>query len=863
MLKNSIFISFTLFFLTIFIKVNHAQNVSTQNLNSDWHFKPNRPIVPSRKEDLGQNIKPEGYKTQLPNTALNALLENKAVENPFFRDNETKLQWLEKEDWTFEKTFDVEPKTLKAAKLMLVLRGVDTYADVFLNGILLAKTNNAFRTWELDAKAALKEKNNALKIVFTAPLKIEKTLSDSAPVDYPDVYNTRRMFTRKPQFHYGWDWGPRFVTCGLASAELVAWEGLKIEDAFLKQTYLSKDSARLQAKITINATISAKTEVSVTINGKTFSKEKMLEKGLNEVEIEAEVLNPTLWWTHNLGTPFLYEAKINVKTIEKTQNTEGVLLDEKTVRIGFRTIELVLDKDEKGETFFFRLNGKPIFIKGANYIPQHFFQELVRQSDNNQTIENAINANMNMLRVWGGGIYETDDFYNLCDEKGLLVWQDFMYACAMYPADKKFLENAQIEAVEQVKRLRNHPSLALWCGNNEINEAWHNWGWQPRFNPDQKEIIWGGYKALFTQILPDAVKDFAPNTPYWESSPRFGRYNNKSYTEGDNHDWFVWHDEKPFEHFEERVPRFMSEYGFQSFPEWKTIENFTDSTERTLESKVMLLHQKHPKGNQLIKKYMEKNFRIPKNFKDFVYVSQLLQADGIGRAIEAQRRAKPYCMGTLYWQMNDVYPVASWSSIDNFGRWKALHFRAKEAYANVLISPRIAKDTLRIHVVSDKLDTLKGDFALEIKDLAGKLVFSDHKAIIVNPDSSAEFYNVPIKKALANGANPKDVFVLCTFTPEGKTPVRRISYLANIKDLNLIKTPIFKEIAAAEGGFFITLKASNLIKNVLLSSDTEGVFADNYFDILPNESTTIFYKTKATVDAVLRGLEIRSLVDTY
>lgn len=859
MLRYAVFLVLPIFFIALFSKVNMAQTISTVSLNDNWHFKPTSPVLtPPKPTDLGRNINPNGYPTYLPNSALNALRENAVIDDPLYGLNETHLQWLEKQNWTFEKRFDIAPDLLKNEKIELVLRGLDTYADVYVNDVLILKADNMFRTWQADIKKALKEKDNLLSIRFTSPISVEKTKVAQSPVDYPDVYNTTRVYTRKAQYHYGWDWGPRYVSCGLASAELLVWSKALIRDTYIKQVKVEADSAILEGQLQIEATQKTEAEVKLSVNGNTFTQKATLEAGNNLLKINAHILKPKLWWSHDLGAQFLYDVDIEF-------HTEGGGQSEKIKkRIGIRTIELVTDEaDEKGKRFYFKLNGKPVFIKGANYIPQSLFLEKVKHEDNLHIIESALKANMNMLRIWGGGIYESNDFFQLCDEKGLLVWQDFMYACAMYPGDKAFLDNAQAEAVEQVKRLRNHPSLALWCGNNEINEAWHNWGWQPRFNPDQKDIIWTAYQKLFMKILPDAVKEYSNSTSYWESSPSFGRYNNKSYTEGDNHDWFVWHDEKPFEHYEQRVPRFMSEYGFQSFPEWRTIETFTLPEERELTSEVMLLHQKHPKGNQLIKKYMEYDYQMPKNFKDFTYLSQLLQAHGIGKAVEAHRRAKPYCMGTLYWQLNDVWQAASWSSMDNFGRWKALQYKAQEVYQNVLISPVVEKDFLRVHVVNDSTH-FKADLRVQSFNFNGKKLFEDTKCLEVATDTSGEFYNVPLKDLIKDIDSLSNVYVVLSLKQgEDTTLSHRTAYLVRPKDLKLTKQSILKEINPTEGGFLIRLKCPSLCKNVFLSAYTEGVFDKNYFDILPHEEQVIFYKTQASFDDFVSRLEIISLVDTF
>jgi beta-mannosidase len=503
-------------------------------------------------------------------------------------------------------------------------------------------------------------------------------------------------------------------------------------------------------------------------------------------------------------------------------------------------------------------------MKGANYIPQSLFQERIKYNNYQKLIENTVKANMNMLRIWGGGIYENKAFYDLCDEKGILVWQDFMYACAMYPGDEDFLLNAESEAVEQVIRLRNHPSIALWCGNNEINEAWHNWGWQPRFNPDQKEYIWTAYKNLFTHILPQAVRVHSNNTDYWESSPRYGRYDKRSYTEGDNHDWYVWHDEKPFEHFEEKIPRFMSEYGFQSFPDWKTIESFTLPEDRQLESKVMLLHQRHMRGNQLIRKYMERDYHLPFDFENFVYVSQILQAEGMAKAIEAQRRAKPYCMGTLYWQLNDVWQVASWSSIDNFGRWKAMHYKVREVYADVLISPKVQKDNFKVFIVNDLYQLLQGVLTVKIQDFKGQIIFEKTLPVSIKGNSSNVYFNILLKDIFKNGIKKEAAFAHIFFkNNDGKPPIEKTFFFAKPRDLPLELGKISRQVKGQEGGVAITIQSPVLLKNVQLSSPTEGFFEENYFDLLPNVEKTIFYKTNESAEHVADSLRIKSLVNTY
>ena len=848
------FVKATLLTLMISTTTN-AQNILITSLNNDWTYQSAHELS-SDKNDLGQNIKSVWYKTHLPNTVLNSLFENGIIEDPFVRNNEARLQWLERNDWIFQKQFDATPDMLSAKHVDLILNGLDTYADVYLNDALVISGNNMFRTWKADVRNYLHPKDNMLKIYFTSPISKEKTANNNSFTDFPAIPDNTRVYTRKAGFHYGWDWGPRFVTCGLQSAEIQTWNDIKMTDVFLKQIKLTHDTAIIDAQISVESTTETNVTFDIQFGDSTFSKKTAVSIGSNIINVPVNITSPKLWWTHNLGTPYLYNVKIKAYT-------EGGQSDEKVMKHGLRTLELVQEKDAIGESFYFRLNGVPVFAKGSNMIPLNFFEERVKKEDISRTIDAAIGANMNMLRVWGGGIYQPNAFYEQCDEKGLLIWQDFMYACAMYPGDEAFLENAQLEALEQVQRLRNFSCLALWCGNNEINEAWHNWGWQLRFNPDQKAYIWKAYQDLFQKILPKTVHENANGTVYYESSPRFGRYNNKSYTEGDNHDWFVWHDEKPFEHYEEKIPRFASEYGFQSFPAWQTIESFTEPQDLKLESEVMLVHQKHPKGNVLMKKYMNRSYRTPKTFSDFVYVSQLVQADGIRRAIEAQRRSMPTCMGSLYWQLNDVWQGASWSSIDNFGRWKALQYSAKEAYANIMISPVLTKDSLKIHIVNDELADIEGELFVQCMDFQGRIIFMDGRNVTLQANTASVFYDNRVKNILQE-ENPKTSLIFVFFRPKNRSTISRTAYFVQPKDLKLEKNVnVTKEITPVEGGYNIHLTSPTLLKNVFLSLDTEGVFSNNYFDIVPNQMYDIILKTTATLEEVNKGLIIKSLVDTY
>ena len=497
---------------------------------------------------------------------------------------------------------------------------------------------------------------------------------------------------------------------------------------------------------------------------------------------------------------------------------------------------MVTEKDSIGESFYFKVNGKPVYAKGANYIPQNSFQDKVTDKHYKKLLTDVVDANMNMLRVWGGGIYENDIFYDLCDEKGILVWQDFMFACAMYPGDKTFLENVKQEAIDNVRRVRNHASIALWCGNNENSEGWHRWGWQAGRSDAEKEDIWNNYLKVFDSILPNTVSQLT-NTDYWESSPKYGRGNPKYKTEGDAHDWWIWHDAYPFEHLEDNVPRFMSEFGFQSLPSYETIRFINQNDSIQIESDGFKNHQKHVRGFQLIDAYMQRDFPVPTHPEDYVYMSQLLQAYGITKGIEAQRRAKPHNMGTLYWQLNDCWPSVSWSSIDFMGNWKALHYKAKSSFENILVSNTIEVEVIETYLVNDGFENAKGSLELEIRTFNNDSIWSFSKDIAVAPFSKDKKYRINFDGL---EFNKNEAYLVTKFN--GKTT---IDFFVKPKDLKLKEGEIQQQIQKTEHGFIIELRSKTFQKDVFLYARDKGHFSDNFFNMLPNKTYSIHFKTDA------------------
>lgn len=768
------------------------------------------------------------YPAIVPGNIYSDLIDNNLIEDPFVGVNETTVQWVADSTWVYQTHFDVSSKTLKKDHIELQFEGLDTYAKVYLNDSLLLSTNNAFRSYNVPIKDYLFS-SNTLAVHF-APTRITEEVEKNK-LDY-SLPEGNRVFTRKAQFQYGWDWGPKLNTMGIwKDVSLKAWNDSRIENVYLKKDSYTSERAEITAIVTLTSPPEKPTTVQVLADGKIFSVQTNADEQSYQFEVPIAIDNPVLWWPHNLGAPHLYE--VGVQLVK-----DGIVRDEVIVNHGVRDVSLVTEEDEHGQSFYFTVNGVPVYMKGANYIPQHSLQNRVTNDHYENLLDDVVAANMNMLRVWGGGIYENDLFYDLCDEKGILVWQDFMYACAMYPGDEAFLENAKQEAEDQLKRLRNHPSIVLWCGNNENSEGWHRWGWQKGKTKAQKDKIWSDYLKLFDSILPAEVAKHT-QLDYWESSPKYGRGNPKYQFEGDAHDWWVWHDGYPFEHFENYVPRFMSEFGFQSFPSEEVIKFINQSEEIQIDTEGMKSHQKHHRGYELIDLYMERDYIVPKNDEDYLYVSQLVQARGMRMGIEAHRRAKPYNMGTLYWQLNDCWPGISWSSIDHFGNWKALHYHAKEAFENVLISFIQKGDKVDIYVVNDSLANLDQALEVSLIDFSGNILWNSSKPIRVSSNSSAlvaSYFLDTVKNI-----DPKEIMLAVNY---GKFSGNH--FFVRPKDLLLELKDIEFAITKVEQGFKIELNSEGLQKNIMLSTSVEGDFSENYFDLIPTQTKTVFFISQAS-----------------
>lgn len=788
------------------------------------------------------------YDATVPGNIHDDLLANELIPDPFYGDNEKLVQWVADSVWEYRVLFDGSCGSGESyPHNELVFEGLDTYAEVYLNGKQLKASsdeklaNNMFRTWRFSLSDKLKEMDNELIVRFLPSAPFDSVAASKLPYKLPD----NRVFTRKAQYESGWDWGPKLNTCGIwKNVYIESWNDLKINDFYVKDTEPSFEPERpwiaeVELEILADKKLTTKLQLNITDKdgySQEIEHKAKLHKGLNTVIVPVTIENPKLWWPNGAGEAHLYYFSLGMAGM----STPMVHAH------GLRTVELVQKNDSIGQSFQFKVNGKPLFMRGADWIPASSYPGTMARSEGDdryaELIKQAKDANMNMLRVWGGGYYEHDAFYDYCDQMGLLVWQDFMFACNIYPGDQEFMDNVKIEAEEQVKRLRHHACIATWCGNNEVHNGLEDWGWKDAlgYTDQQYAQMYEDYERLFEKLLPKVCLDNSYKSNYVHSSPTYGWGHPECTTHGCSHYWGVWWGELPFEVWWEKTGRFMTEYGFQAYPEMSLWEAYIPEGERKLQSPAMRNHQKHGRGVPIILKAMEDlyGFKDTNNLEKFVYISQLVQADGIAQAIEAHRIQHEKCSGTLFWQLNDCWPVASWSCIDVAGNPKALYYRLPQLYANVAIASRhISQDTIELYLINDSFNNVGGQFDWTIKTLDGKLVHSAGALTSASANSSVKAAVVVLPKSV-KGA---DVYLEAEFIPENGEKVPYLTYFVKPKALHLKASPIEVKTIYSDHAAEIHLTAKQLQKGVFIE-ETHGYqveYSNNYFDLKPNEEVVV------------------------
>ncbi len=853
-------------FLLLSVGVSFAApQKQTVPLNSGWEFHQliSGPTVESANAAMKDAS--QWHPAVVPGCVHLDLLRNKLIPDPFYRDNEAKLQWIENADWEYRTTVQATSALLAQKNIDLVFEGLDAYAKVYLNDKLILTADNMFREWRVSVKSDLKPGANSLRVVFPSPIKAAADIAANDPWREKTRVEAK-TYLRKAAYEYGWDWGPRFVTSGIwRPARLEAWDEARISNVNVHQLDITNAVAHLLAEVEVTASDAGAATVSVEygVSGKhadTF-RTVQLQPGLNHVIFPIDIASPSLWYPAGYGAQPIYKFQVQLKSGKQLQ-------DEATAKTGLRSIVLRREPDQWGRSFEFIVNGIPVFGKGADVIPFDSFPTRVTTQQYRQVLQSAVDANMNMIRHWGGGYYETDEFYDLCDELGIMIWQDFMFGNDWQPGAYDWKLNVAAEAEQQLKRLRNHPSIVLWCGNNEteVALAWHD---RDKLPADVRFQMWQDYVSTFSGILAAAVNRYAPETPYWPSSPSsdYEQLSDK-YQSGDMHDWSVWHGRVPFTDYEKHNPRFMTEYGFQSFPELRTVESFTIPEDRIdIFTPVMLAHQKNAAGNSIIRDYMLRDYPQPKDFASFLYASQVLQAEGIKIGAEHLRRNRPRTMGSIYWQLNDCWPVASWSSLDYYGRWKALHYYARRFYAPVLVSPHQEDGNVAVYIVSDKTSPTVATLRVRILTFDGKVLSDKSQPVTIAPLASKVYLTMP----MLDITNLPDcdlgkIFAVTDLLVDNKLISSNELFFVPKKDMQLPQAKITSDLTSVKAGENYTLHLSSpvLARSVYITfGNLDAKLADNYFDLLPGQSVDLQITSAASLDDLNKNMRVISLTDAF
>lgn len=795
---------------------------------------------------------------KVPGCVHTDLLAAGLIPDPFYGANELDVMWVAERDWQYSRSFEVSQELLNEDQVFLVCDGLDTLGRVELNGKLVGRFENMFRQYCWDVKSLLRPGLNDIVFTFDSVVNYVGELEGKRPLRGVSQAIPGGPHARKAPCQFGWDWGPMLPPAGIwKDLRLEGYSTARFEDVHLRQR-LQGSMGRLSASLKVNRWGGEALQCVIKVT----SPEGLVWESQADVEgvdgtAAVEIPNPQLWWPNGYGGQPLYSVEVRLQSGQR-------LLDKRTYQVGFRSIELRQQPDQWGESFTFVVNGVPIFAKGADWIPADSFPTRISDQYMEGLIRSAAMAHMNMLRVWGGGLYEEERFYDLCDQYGILIWQDFIFACSIYPDGQDFFENVRQEAIQNVRRLRHRASLALWCGNNEMEQGWVDWGWNNPRDPENQRLKMA-YDRMFHHLLPGVVAAEDPDHPYWPSSASsgipFSEPNGQA--RGDCHYWDVWHGRKPFTAYRETYPRFMSEFGFQSLPPMETIKAYAAEKDWNMTSYIMEHHQRSFKGNGLMIAQMTDTFRMPKDFPMLVYLSMLLQAEGIRYGVEHWRRHKERVSGTLYWQLNDCWPVASWSSIDYYGRWKALHYMARRFYAPVLLSIEDIDTTMNVWVTSDEAAPWSGTVEWKLMRLSGEVLDSGQVDAALRPQESKQVFSRTFELTLNDR---RDVVFVCQLKQDGRRVASSLAAFVPNKHLNLIDPDLEVMVEQDGGQAVFTLSSRSLARFTELKlAGKDVIFSDNYFDVLPGEKVQVTCPIPEgwTLDQVLQSLEVTSLYDSF
>lgn len=901
-----------------------------QTLNGMWTMHPVCKEEDTYMKAYGLE---DSYQAWIPGSVLSTLLDAGAIEDPYYRQNEYTARDLFWQDYIFERSFEVTQELLNQDVIQLVCYGIDTLADLYINDTHVIYMNNMHRTWRIPVKEYLHEGSNSIRFYFKSTLRYIEEREASAPADKKITIEASgaiagNQYIRKAHSMFGWDWGAQLPDAGIfRDIEIQAYCTARIDEVkyqqehaqgqvtlqveavlegadFMKKYFMGKCSAGKDSseeasheEASYEETIYEKTSMEVCVydpQGHLLDKHIMTTKDNVTYMSEINIENPQLWWVNGLGGHPLY-------TVETRLLTNGEETQIHKDRIGLRTFTVSRDKDQWGEEFAFMINGVKFFAMGADYIPEDCVYNRITRERMEYLVRSSVKAHYNCLRVWGGGYYPSDEFYDLCDEYGIIVWQDLMYACNVYDVTQEFEDSIAAETVDNVKRLRHHASLGLWCGNNEIESAWAYWG----NYQTQSQYLRADYIKQFEYILPKALKKADDQTFFWPSSPSSGGCFDEPGDEnrGDTHYWEVWHGQKPFSDYQKYFFRFCSEFGFQSFPSEKTVYSYTEPQDRNIFSPVMESHQKNDAANGKMLYYLAENFRYPKDFESLLYVTQVLQAVAIKSGVEHWRRNRGRCMGTLYWQINDNWPVASWSSIDYYGRWKALHYMACRFYEPVAGSIVRIADTdtaernggehfsaVAAHVQNETALPVGVTVTMTLKTFDFKVITTATQHVVVpafgvskalEEDYSSYVQRQPrilitpsakrVEDDTHHYYDKKDVFVEVVFTYEDGRVQIESDTLVPYKHVELPQSSIHAEVVGNANTYTIALQSNVYTPFVEVDfMDADVILSDNIINLTDDKPHVISFETKDVINGsftdatdVKNRLRIRSLRDTY
>ncbi len=845
-------------------------------LTGDWQFR--------------QQDKKNWLPAQVPGCVHSDLRRAELIPDPFWGSNELQLAWIERADWTYRRTFDVTDEMLQEQTIELVCDGLDTLATVFVNGQKIASTENMFIGYRWPVKKHLKNGANEIEIRFANPMDyIEARRKKHNFAEWCDPVGGSSNI-RKEQCSFGWDWGPRFPTCGIYKAiYLEAWSGNRLADVYVEQHHAS-------GKVTLSIAPELTKKQNAICRATLKLNDEIIAQSEGEGALQIEVENPQLWWPNGLGKQPLYDLEVELLSDSKYEAKYGArasspqvknagkmpalhkkpVLNSKNLRVGLRTIELDRHADQWGESFQFVVNGVPFFAKGANWIPAHSFVNEVTRADYDNLLTSAVEAHMNMLRVWGGGIYEMEEFYDLCDEKGILVWQDFMFACSLYPGDEKFLKSVESEARFQTKRLRNRACLALWCGNNELEQMPQ----EITATPERK----AAYDAVFYDILARVTKELNPQIAYWPSSPHNPEGYEKGFNNenaGDCHFWDVWHARKPVKTYESKNFRFCSEFGMQSYSSPEIAATFCNTQDFNVFGPAMENHQKNGAGNLIILDYISRLYRFPKDFASLSYLSQLNQAYCMKVGIEHFRRAMPRTMGALYWQLNDCWPVFSWSSIEFGGKWKALHFAAQKFFAPALVSAHTLGDEtvqyssnrvvsniheVNLYTVYDGVEPRRAQLQWTLYHLDNRILKSGRKKVNLHYGESILQQQLDFQKEIDKHGR-RAIYLRVFLTDGDELLSQNTVFFTAPRYLEFEKEKLAPQIEkTGEATYKLHFEAAQFHHQVMFNLPNLPFRAsDNFFDLYPGAPHVVELKTDENfpVAQLKKRLEIMSYADSY